>query len=50
MGGASTPRRLCGLLRLAAAITIVVTLAFQIQDLVVHGALIPGHYLAFFTI
>ena len=50
MGGASTPRRLCGLLRLAAAITIVVTLAFQIQDLVVHGALIPGHYFAFFTI
>lgn len=43
-------RKVIGALRLAAGITIVIALTFQIQDLVVHNALIPGHYFAFFTI
>jgi hypothetical protein len=50
MGSATTPRRLFGLIRLAAGMTIVIALAFQIQDLVAHNGLIPGHYFAFFTI
>jgi hypothetical protein len=43
-------RKFFGLLRLAAGLTIVAALTFQIQDLVAHDALIPGHYFAFFTI
>lgn len=43
-------RKLFGALRLAGAITIVIALGVQIQDLVVHNALIPGHYFAYFTI
>jgi hypothetical protein len=50
MARVRTGRQLFALLRLAAGITIVIALAFQIQDLVVHNALIPGHYFAFFTI
>ena len=43
-------RKVFGALRLAAGITIFVTLAFQIQDEVAHNAMVPGHYFAYFTI
>src|SRR5487761_2025144 len=46
----SMARKVFGALRLAAGITIFVTLAFQIQDEVAHNAMIPGHYFAYFTI
>lgn len=46
----STARRVFGMLRLAAGLTVVIALAFQIQDEVAHDALVPGHYFAYFTI
>jgi hypothetical protein len=48
---ASTPaRRVWGILRTIAGLTVFVAIAFQIYDKVTHDVFVPSQYFAYFTI
>ena len=46
----SPARRAVGILRLAAGLTLVVALTFQIIEKVVNNDMVPGEYFSYFTI
>ncbi len=50
-GSVTSPaRRAVGILRIAAGITLVVALTFQIIEKVVNNDMVPGEYFSYFTI